>query len=273
MVFKHFKPVTSSLRGRLGITRPTHGKYEKRLTEILVKHSGRNNTGQITVRHQGGRSKRLYRFIDFKRDKIGIKAQVARIEYDPNRNANIALLNYLDGEKRYILAPRGLKTGSFVESGPKAEAKIGNALPLKNIPVGIPIHNLEMKKGRGGQVVRGAGSAAYIQAKEKGVITIKLPSQEMRLIDENCYATCGQVGNIHHKDIELGKAGRKRYLGIRPSVRGVAMHPNAHPHGGGEGRSGIGMPSPKSPWGWKTLGRKTRKKKRYSDKYIIKYRH
>lgn len=273
MGFKRYKPVTPGRRNRLDISAEfLVVQPEKKLLTILPKHSGRNVTGKITVRHRGGRQKRFLRKIDFKRDKRGIKARVVSIEYDPNRSANIALLYYQDGEKRYILAPKGLKIDRLVEAGEKADLKDGNALPLKKIPLGMPIHNLELIPGKGGQVVRGAGTSALIQSKEKGMATIKLPSGELRRINLGCYATLGQVGNIHVKDVKLGKAGRKRLLGFRPSVRGVAMHPGAHPHGGGEGRSGIGMPSPKSPWGKKTLGKKTRKKKKYSDKYIVKDR-
>jgi len=271
--FKKYKPVTPGRRNRLDISDEFLAvKEEKKLLTILPKHSGRNTSGKITVRHQGGRQKRFLRKIDFKREKREISARVVSIEYDPNRSANIALLFYKDGEKRYILAPKGLKIGDWVQAGEKADFKVGNALPLKKIPLGMAIHNLELTIGKGAQIVRGAGTAAFIQSREKGMAVIKLPSGELRRINVNCYATIGQVGNIHVKDIKLGKAGRKRLLGIRPSVRGVAMHPGAHPHGGGEGRSGIGMPSPKSPWGKKTLGKKTRKKKKYSDKYIVKDR-
>lgn len=269
--FKKYKPTTPGRRNRLDISDEfVVVKEEKKLLTILPKHSGRNNSGKITVRHQGGRQKRFWRKIDFKREKHDIPARVVSIEYDPNRSANIALLFYKDGEKRYILSPKGLKIGSWVQAGEKADFKVGNALPLKKIPLGMAIHNLELSPGKGAQIVRGAGTVAFIQSKEKGMATVKLPSRELRRIALNCYATIGQVGNIHVKDIKFGKAGRKRLLGIRPSVRGVAMHPGAHPHGGGEGRSGIGMPSPKSPWGKKTLGKKTRKKKKYSDKYILK---
>jgi len=271
--FKKYRPITPGTRHRLDIeSETTLVGPEKRLLTILSKNSGRNNRGKITVRHQGGRQKRFLRQIDFKRDKREIPGRVVSIEYDPNRSANIALICYHDGEKRYILAPKKLKVGSIVEAGEKAELKIGNSLPLKKIPLGMPIHNIELTCGKGGQLVRGAGTAGMIQAKEKGMATVKLPSGELRKIGINCYATLGQIGNIHVKDVKFGKAGRKRHLGIRPSVRGVAMDPRSHPHGGGEGRSGIGMPSPKSPWGKKTLGKKTRKKKKYSDKYIIKDR-
>jgi len=248
------------------------GARNKKLTKILPKHSGRDASGKIAVRHRGGREKRFLRLIDWKRDKHDIPAKVVSLEYDPNRTANIALVVYEDGEKRYILAPEGLKIGDKIVSGEKAEVKVGNALPLKKIPVGTPIHNIELRPGKGGQIVRSAGASAQILAKEKGMATVKLPSGEQRLIPLQCWATIGQVSNPLWKTVKLGKAGKKRHMGIRPAVRGVAMHPGAHPHGGGEGRSGIGMPSPKSPWGKKTLGKKTRKPKKYSDKYIIKRR-
>jgi large subunit ribosomal protein L2 len=242
------------------------------LRQILKKRSGRNNTGLVTTRHQGGREKRFLRPIDFKRDKPGVKANVAAIEYDPNRNAPIALLIYTDGDKRYILAPQGLKVGDQVISGPKVEVKIGNALLLENIPVGFPIHNLELTPGKGGQIVRGAGGAALVQSKEGGFATVKLPSGEIRKINWLCQASIGQIGNVDFKNRVIGKAGRSRHMGIRPTVRGVAQDPRSHPHGGGEGRSGIGMPSPKSPWGKPTLGKKTRKKKKYSNTFIIQRR-
>ncbi len=271
--FKIYKPVTAGRRNRLDlVSRALKVKPEKKLLEILPKRSGRNNAGKITVRHQGGRQKRFLRKIDFKREKRGISAKVFSIEYDPNRSANIALIVYEDGEKSYILAPKGLKIGAKIETGKNADLKIGNALPLRKIPLGMPIHNLELSPGKGAQIVRGAGTAALIQSKEKNYASVKLPSGELRKISLDCMATLGQIGNIHVKDVSLGKAGRKRHRGIRPSVRGVAMHPGAHPHGGGEGRSGIGMPSPKSPWGKRTLGKKTRKKKKYSDKYILRDR-
>ncbi|MFC1653627.1 50S ribosomal protein L2 [Patescibacteria group bacterium] len=245
---------------------------EKSLLGKASKRTGRNNSGKITMRHRGGGNKRKIRVIDFKRNKHNVPGRVASIEYDPNRGANIALVNYLDGEKRYIIAPDGLKVGASVVSGEKVEPNVGNALPLKNIPAGIAIHNIEIRPGKGGQLVRGAGNSALIQSKEGKFATILLPSKEIRLININCYATIGQVGNMELKTRKLGKAGRRRHMGWRPAVRGVAMHPGAHPHGGGEGRSGIGMKSPKSPWGKRTLGKKTRKKTKYSDKYIIKDR-
>ncbi len=244
----------------------------KKLFKILKKHSGRNNSGKVTVRHQGSGEKKFLREIDFKRDKHDIPALVEAIEYDPVRTANIALLLYQDGERRYILAPQGLKVGETVVSGKKAEVKVGNALPLKKIPIGTVIHNIELKLGKGGQLVRGAGTGAVLQAKEKGMATIRLPSGELRKVPWDCFATVGQVGRSEWKTVVFGKAGRKRHMGIRPTVRGVAQDPRSHPHGGGEGRSGIGMPSPKSPWGKKTKGKKTRKPKKYSDKLIIKRR-
>jgi len=244
----------------------------RKLAQILKKQSGRNNTGLVTMRHQGGREKRFLRPIDFKRDKPGITAKVVTIEYDPNRNSPIALLVYADGDKRYILAPHGLKVSDQLVSGPEAEVKLGNALPLEKIPVGLPIHNLELAPGKGGQIVRGAGSAALVQSKEGGFATVKLPSGEIRKINWLCLATIGQVGNVDFKNRIIGKAGRMRHMGVRPTVRGVAQDPRSHPHGGGEGRSGIGMPSPKSPWGKPTLGKKTRKKKKYSNVFIIQRR-
>jgi large subunit ribosomal protein L2 len=271
--FKKYKPTTPGRRNRLDIKSEAMAvKPEKGLLTILPNRSGRNVSGKVTTRHRGGRQKRFLRRIDFKRDKKNIKGRVATIEYDPNRSANIALIFYKDGEKRYILAPKKLKIGDWIEAGEKAALKSGNSLPLKKIPLGMQIHNIELQPGKGGQLVRGAGTAAIIESKEKKQAVIKLPSGEIRKVDINGYATIGQVGNIHVKDVQLGKAGRKRLMGFRPAVRGVAMHPGAHPHGGGEGRSGIGMPSPKSPWGKKTLGKKTRKKKKYSDKYIVKDR-
>jgi len=244
----------------------------KKLFKILKKHSGRDSSGKITVRHQGDREKRFLREIDFKRNKYDIPAKVVAVEYDPNRTADIALLLYQDGERRYILAPQGLKVGDTVVSSKKAEVKVGNALPLEKIPVGTVIHNIELKPLKGGQLVRGAGTGAVLQAKEGGMATIKLPSGEERKVSWECFATVGQVGKAEWKTVVFGKAGRKRHMGIRPTVRGVAQHPASHPHGGGEGRSGIGMPSPKSPWGKKALGKKTRKRKKYSDKWIIKRR-
>ena len=244
----------------------------KKLTKILAKHSGRDSSGKVAVRHRGGRQKRFLRDIDWKREKHNIPAKVVSLDYDPNRTADIALVVYNDGEKRYVLAPEGLKVGDKIVSGVKAEVKTGNALPLKKIPVGTPIHNIELRPKKGGQIVRSAGAAAQILAKEKGMATVKLPSGEQRLISLDCLATIGQVSKSLWRTVKLGKAGRKRLMGIRPTVRGVVMHPGAHPHGGGEGKSGIGMPSPKSPWGKKTLGKRTRRPKKYSDKYIVKRR-
>jgi len=246
---------------------------EKSLLAPLNKSGGRNSYGRITVRHIGGGAKRKYRVIDFKRDKDGIKAKVAAIEYDPNRTANIALLNYVDGEKRYILAPVGLKAGDIVESGESADIKPGNALPFVNIPIGTMVHNIELNPGKGGQLVRAAGNAAQLLAKEGGYAQVRLPSGEVRMVRLNCKATIGQVSNLEHENISIGKAGRKRWMGIRPTVRGVVMNPVDHPHGGGEGKSPIGRPSPVTPWGKPTLGYKTRKKKNSSDKFIIKRRN
>lgn len=251
----------------------TKTEPEKSLLEPLRKKGGRNSYGRITVRHQGGGAKQKYRIIDFKRDKDGIKAKVAAIEYDPNRTANIALLHYVDGEKRYIIAPVGLNVGDIVESGENADIKPGNALPLANIPVGTTIHNIELKPGKGGQLVRAAGNAAQLMAKEGDFAQIRLPSGEVRMVSLKCKASIGQVSNIDHENISIGKAGRKRWMGIRPTVRGVVMNPVDHPHGGGEGKSPIGRPSPVTPWGKPTLGLKTRKKNNKSDKYIIKRRN
>lgn len=241
----------------------------RKLTSILKKKSGRNVSGKVTVRHQGGGEKRYWRKIDFKRSKRQIAARVLSIEYDPNRGADIALLIYKDGEKRYILAPEGLKIGDRIEAGTQAPLRPGNALPLANIPVGTIVHNLEIKSGKGGELVRGAGTGAVLMGREGSLVIVKLPSSEQRRMEAICYATIGQVGRADIKARVWGKAGRKRHLGIRPTVRGVAQNPHSHPHGGGEGRSGIGMPSPKSPWGKPARGQKTRKERKYSDKYII----
>ncbi|MDP3954769.1 MAG: 50S ribosomal protein L2 [bacterium] len=245
---------------------------EKRLTSITRKISGRDARGHVSTRHRGGGHKRRLREIDWKRNKIGISARVESIEYDPNRTADIALLIYEDGEKRYIIAPLGLEVGMTVISATDAEAKVGNRLPIKAIPIGLPIHNLELIPGKGGQIVRSAGAAATVLSKENDFATVRLPSSEVRRIPLASWATVGQVGNLENKLKIYGKAGAKRHMGIRPTVRGVAQNPHSHPHGGGEGRSGIGMPSPKSPWGKKTLGKRTRKKRKYSDRYIIKRR-
>jgi large subunit ribosomal protein L2 len=274
MGIKRFKPTTPGRRFATGYTfeEITRSEPEKSLVVSLHRHAGRNNQGRITTRHRGGGHKRLYRIVDFKRDKDGVPARVAAIEYDPNRSARIALLHYADGEKRYILAPVGLQVGDVVTSGPDAEIKPGNALPLEKIPVGTLVHNVELQPGHGGQLVRAAGTAAQIMAKEGEYAQLRLPSGEVRRVHLRCKATVGQVGNVEHEAIKLGKAGRKRWLGIRPTVRGVAQDPRSHPHGGGEGRSPIGMPSPVSPWGKPTLGKKTRKPRKRSDKDIIKRR-
>lgn len=247
----------------------TNTTPEKSLIRILPKKSGRNNTGKVTVRHQGGRLKRYLREIDYCRDKRDIAGKVSSIEYDPNRTAYIALIVYSDGEKRYILLPEGLKVGDSITSGLNVEIKPGNALPLKNIPIGILVHNIEIQPGCGGQITKSAGAFAQLLSKEERYAHLKLPSGEVRKILLDCWATVGQVSNIDWKNKFFGKAGVKRRLGIRPTVRGVAQNPRSHPHGGGEGRSGIGLKSPKSPWGKRTLGKRTRKKKRYSNKYII----
>lgn len=245
---------------------------EKSLTKTLKKNSGRNNRGCITVRHRGGGTRRKYRIIDFKRDKDGIPATVKTIEYDPNRSANIALLCYADGEKRYIIAPNKLQVGDVLLSGPEADIVTGNALPLENIPLGTLIHNIELKPGKGGQLCRAAGNAAQLMAKEGKYAQVRLPSGEVRKIAMNCKATIGEVGNNEHELINIGKAGRKRHMGIRPTVRGSVMNPVDHPHGGGEGKAPIGRPGPVTPWGKPALGYRTRKKNKPSDKYIIKRR-
>lgn len=244
----------------------------RRLKIILPKKSGRDAQGHVSVRHQGGRQKRYLRTIDWKREKRNIPAEVMAVEYDPNRTADLAFLKYSDGERRYILCPEGLRVGDQVVSGEKVEIKVGNALSLANIPVGTVVHNIELHPGRGGQIVRSAGAGAAVVAQENGYTQLKMPSGEIRKILSVCFATVGQVGNLDWKNVKIGKAGRKRLMGIRPTVRGVAQNPRSHPHGGGEGRSGIGMPSPKSPWGKPTLGKRTRKKKKYSNKYIVKRR-
>lgn len=246
---------------------------EKSLLEPLKKQGGRNSYGRITVRHQGGGAKKQYRVIDFKRDRDGVKAKVVAIEYDPNRTANIALIQYVDGQKKYILAPVGLVVGATVESGANADIKPGNALPLANIPVGTIIHNIELKPGKGGQLVRSAGNAAQLMAKEAQYAQVRLPSGEVRYISINCKATIGQVGNLEHENVSIGKAGRKRWMGIRPTVRGSVMNPVDHPHGGGEGKAPVGRSGPVTPWGKPTLGLKTRKKSNKSDKYIVKRRN
>lgn len=274
MGIKKFKPTSPGRRGMTGYTfeEITRSKPEKSLLRPLCRKAGRNSYGRITVRHRGGGHARRYRVIDFRRDKFGVPARVASIEYDPNRSARIALLFYVDGEKRYILAPLGLKVGDTVVSDKQAvEISVGNATALSNVPLGTVVHNVELYAGRGGQLVRAAGASAQVLAKEGNYVTLRMPSGEMRLVRKECMATIGQVGNVEHSNIKLGKAGRKRWRGWRPTVRGSAMSPRDHPHGGGEGRSPIGMPGPKSPWGWRTLGRKTRRNKS-TDKYIVRRR-
>ena len=270
MGIKKYKPITPGQRGMTVSTfeEVTKTKPEKSLTKSMSKHAGRNSHGKITVRHRGGGHKKKYRIIDFKRNKDGIEGKIAAIEYDPNRTANIALVHYKDGEKRYIIAPRNLEVGDVIMSGADADIKIGNTLPIKNIPVGTVIHNIEMKKGKGGQLVRTAGGGAQLMAKEGDYAQLRLPSSEMRKVRIECRATIGEVGNTDHGNINIGKAGKKRHMGRRPVVRGSAMNPNDHPHGGGEGKTGIGRPSPVSPWGKPALGMKTRKKK-HADKYIV----
>jgi large subunit ribosomal protein L2 len=273
MAIKTYRPTSPGRRGMTVSTfeEITRTEPERSLLRPLRKRSGRNVYGRITVRRRGGGHKRQYRLIDFNRDKVGIPARVRSIEYDPNRSARIALLTYADGEKRYIIAPLGLQVGDQVMSGEDAEIRVGNALPLERIPLGTLVHNIELYPGRGGQMVRSAGTSAQVLAKEGEYVTLRLPSAEMRLVRKECVATVGEVGNVDHGNIKLGKAGRKRWLGRRPAVRGSAMTPRDHPHGGGEGRSPIGMSSPKSPWGKKTLGKKTRRNKA-TDKYIVRRR-
>ena len=274
MGIKTFNPYTPSRRHMTGsdFSEITKTTPEKSLTVSLKKTAGRNNQGKITVRHHGGGSRRKYRIIDFKRNKDGIPAKVVSIEYDPNRTANIALLQYVDGEKAYIIAPNKLKVGMTIMNGPEAEVRIGNALPLANIPVGTEVHNIELYPGKGGQLVRSAGNSAQLMAKEGKYATLRLPSGEMRLVPVVCRATVGQVGNIEHDLVNIGKAGRKRHMGIRPTVRGSVMNPNDHPHGGGEGKCGIGRPGPCTPWGKPALGLKTRKKNKQSNKLIVRRR-
>jgi len=274
MAVKIYKPITPGPRGMTGYTfeEITKDKPERSLIVIRKNHAGRNSDGRITVRHRGGGERRYIRIVDMRRDKIDVPAKVIAIEYDPNRTARIALVQYKDGEKRYILAPIGLKVNDSVVSGPKVEIRTGNAMPISNIPVGSTIHNIEMKPGKGGQLVRAAGSSAQLLAKEGDYAQIRLPSGEVRLILQTCYATIGQLGNLDHSNVKLGKAGRKRHLGIRPTVRGTAMSPRDHPHGGGEGRQPVGMPGPKTPWGKPALGYKTRSNKK-TDKYIVRRRN
>jgi large subunit ribosomal protein L2 len=273
MAVKKYKPTTPSRRGMTGHTfdEITKSKPERSLVMPQRKRGGRNSQGRITVRHHGGGHKQKARLVDFKRDKYNIPAKVTAIEYDPNRSARLALLHYTDGEKNYILAPLDVRVGDTLISGPDVDIRAGNALPIANIPTGTMIHNIEMKEGRGGQMVRTAGGAAQLMAKEGDYAQVRLPSGEIRLIRQGCYATVGQIGNLDHGNVKLGKAGRKRNMGIRPTVRGSAMTPRDHPHGGGEGRSPVGMSSPKSPWGQKTLGYKTRRNKT-TDKYIVRRR-
>ena len=275
MSIKTYKPTTPSRRhmsvsGFDGVDK--HAKPQKELVEVLKKHSGRNSYGRITVRHQGGGNRKKYRVIDFKRDKMDVTATVLRLEYDPNRSANIALVEYADGERRYILAPVGLNVGDVIVSSASADIKPGNALPLANIPVGTVIHNIELYPGKGAQLVRSAGVAAQLMAKENGMATVRLPSGEYRKVRLNCIACIGQVGNVDHANIAVGKAGRKRHMGIRPTVRGSVMNPCDHPHGGGEGKAPVGRPGPVTPWGKPAMGYKTRKKNA-TDKFIVKRRN
>ena len=276
MSIKTYKPTTPSRRhmsvsGFDGVDK--HAKPQKELVEVLKKHSGRNSYGRITVRHQGGGNRKKYHVIDFKRDKMDVPATVLRLEYDPNRSAYIALVEYTDGERRYILAPVGLNVGDTVLSSAAADIKPGNALPLANIPVGTVIHNIELYPGKGAQLVRSAGVAAQLMAKENGMATVRLPSGEYRKVRLNCIACIGQVGNVDHANIAVGKAGRKRHMGIRPTVRGSVMNPCDHPHGGGEGKAPVGRPGPVTPWGKPAMGYKTRKKKNATDKFIVKRRN
>jgi large subunit ribosomal protein L2 len=275
MGIKKYNPTTPGLRGMTVSTfeEITSSTPEKSLTVTLKKHSGRNSRGKITVRHRGGGTRPKYRIIDFKRNKDGIPAKVATIEYDPNRTANIALLIYADGEKRYIIAPDKLTVGDTIFSGPDADIKVGNALPLANIPVGTIIHNVELKPGKGGQLARSAGNSAQLMAKEDKYAQVRLPSGEVRKVSMDCRATIGDVGNLDHGNIQIGKAGRTRHMGIRPTVRGSVMNPNDHPHGGGEGKAPVGRKSPVTPWGKPALGYKTRKKIKASNQYIVKRRN
>ena len=275
MAIRKFNPTSPARRFMTVSTFEELSKVapEKSLLEPLKKHSGRNSYGRITVRHRGGGNRTKYRVVDFKRNKDGINANVLTIEYDPNRSANIALIQYEDGVKSYIIAPHGLKVGDVVRSGADADIKAGNALPIKNIPVGTVIHNIELFPGRGAQMVRAAGNSAQLMAKENGYAQVRLPSGEVRMVLLDCRATIGQVGNIDHENVSIGKAGRKRHMGWRPTVRGVVMNPCDHPHGGGEGKSPIGMPGPVTPWGKPALGYKTRQKNKKSDMFIVKKRN
>lgn len=273
MTLKTYKPTSPGRRGFIGISfeEITKDKPEKALLKPNKKQAGRNNQGRLTVRHRGGGSKKMVRVVDFKRNKLGVPGRVAAIEYDPNRSARLALIFYADGDKRYILAPNGLGVGEIIKSGADAEYKTGNSMPMGDMPNGTQVHNIELTPGRGGQMVRSAGASAQIMGKEGDYVFLRLPSGEMRKVRANCMATIGQVGNIDYQNVKLGKAGRKRWMGIRPSVRGSAMTPRDHPHGGGEGRSPVGMPGPKTPWGKPALGYKTRKNKS-SDRLIVKRR-
>lgn len=275
MAIKKYKPMTPGQRGMTVSTfeEITKSTPEKGLTVTLKKNAGRNVRGKITVRHRGGGYRHKYRIIDFKRNKDGVPGKVAAIEYDPNRTANIALIHYMDGDKRYILAPNGLNVGDTVVSGTDADIKIGNALPLVNIPLGTIIHNIELKPGKGGQMVRSAGNGAQLMAKEGDFAQVRLPSTEVRKVRLDCRATIGEIGNLDHENIKVGKAGKTRHMGIRPTVRGSVMNPNDHPHGGGEGRAPIGRPGPVTPWGKPALGYKTRGKKKASEKLIVKKRN
>jgi len=274
MALRKLKPTSPGTRWASvpGFEELTKARPEKSLIEPLKKSGGRNNTGRITSRHRGGGHKRFYRVIDFKRNKLGMDGAVAAIEYDPNRSARIALLQYADGERRYIIAPDGVKVGEVLRAGPDAEIKPGNAMPLANVPVGTFVHNIELRPGKGAQMARSAGAAVQLMAKEGGVAQLKLPSGEIRTVPAACYAVIGAVGNPEHENIVVGKAGRSRWLGIRPQSRGVVMNPVDHPHGGGEGKSPQGNPHPVSPWGWHTKGKKTRGTKKLSNKYIVKRR-
>jgi large subunit ribosomal protein L2 len=274
MAVKQYKPTSPGRRGATGhsFDEITRSKPEKSLLAPKKRQAGRNNQGRITVRHRGGGAKKRFRIIDFRRDKLGVPGKIASIEYDPNRTARIALVHYADGEKRYIIWPVGLKVGDTVMSGPNAEIKPGNALPMRNIPSGTMVHNIEMHKGKGAQLVRGAGGSAQLLAREGNYALVRLPSGEVRRIFAECMATIGQVGNVEHSQVKLGRAGRKRLMGRRPSVRGTVMNPRDHPHGGGEGRAPIGLPGPRSPWGKPTLGARTRRRKD-TNKYIVRRRY
>ncbi|MCH8065393.1 MAG: 50S ribosomal protein L2 [Chloroflexi bacterium] len=275
MATKSFKPTSPGRRGMTGFAfdEITKAKPERRLTVAKKRKAGRNQQGRITVRHRGGGAKRQLRIIDFKRDKFGVPGNVASVEYDPNRTARIALIHYRDGDKRYILAPQGLKVGDTISAGPEAELRTGNALPLANIPTGMQVHNIELQPGRGGQLARGAGTSVQLMAKEGATCLLRLPSGEMRRVPSACLATLGQIGNVENSLTKLGKAGRSRWRGRRPRVRGSAMNPSDHPHGGGEGKAPIGMSTPKTPWGKPTLGHRTRGKKKASDKQIVRRRY